>query len=199
MKLKMMISGLLICSLALLCGHGYSSAQPSGQGMKIGVISIEHVLRECKATAKFREQITADNKKMAAEEEKLSLEIQALSTGLQSGALVVGSSDHLAQYKQMLQKQAELEALKEFNPRQSAMKQQQWTQQLYQNVLQTIKEVGAEKNLMLVLEKSEPEFPIQSDLGMVIGTYKVLYSGGCVDITEDVMAKLDAEETTTGN
>jgi len=199
MKLKMMISGLLICSLALLCGHGYSSVQPSEQGMKIGVISVERVLRDCKATAKFREQITADNKKMTAEEEKLSLEIKALSTGLQSGALVVGSSDHLAQYKQMLQKQAELEALREFNPRQSALKQQQWTQELYRKILQITKEVGAEKDLMLVLEKSEPEFPVQNELGMIIGTHKVLYSGGCVDITNDVLAKLDAEETTSDN
>ncbi len=194
MKIKTMVLGLLVCMVVLLCGHTYSSAQPSEMALKIGVISVERVLRDCKATAKFREQITADNKKMVAEEEKLSLEIKALTTGLQSGALKVGSSDHLAQYKEMLQKQAELEALKEFNPRQSALKQQQWTQELYRKILQTTKVLALEKDLILVLEKSEPEFPVQTELGMIIGTHKVLYSGGCLDITDDVIAKLDADE-----
>lgn len=194
MKIKITILGFLVCIIILLFGHSYSSAQPGEPALKIGVVSVETVLQNCKATAKFREQLTADNKKMAAEEEKLSLEIKALSTGLQSGALKIGSSDHLAQYKQMLQKQAELDALKEFNPRQSALKQQQWTQEFYHKILQTIKVLALEKDLMLVLERSEPEFPIQSELGMIIGTHKVLYSGGCLDITNDVIARLDAEE-----
>jgi Skp family chaperone for outer membrane proteins len=199
MKVKIMILGFLMCMIVLLCGHAYSSAQTNERALKIGVVSVERVLRDCKATAEFREQLSADNKKMAAEEEKLSLEIKALSTGLQSGALKVGSSDHLAQYKQMLQKQAELDALKEFNPRQSALKQQQWTQGLYQKILQTTKVLALEKDLILVLERSEPEFPIQAELGMIIGTHKVLYSGGCLDITNDVIAKLDAEEEKSEN
>ncbi len=199
MKIKTMALGLLVCLVVLLFGYEYSSAQPSEPTSKIGTVSIERVLRDCKATAKYREEMAADNKKMAAEEEKLSLEIKALTTGLQSGVLKVGSSDYLAQYREMLQKQAELEALREFNPRQSALKQQQWTQELYQKVLLTTKDLAAEKGLILVLEKSEPEFPIQSELGMIIGTYKVLYSGGCLDITNDIIAKLDAEESKSEN
>jgi Skp family chaperone for outer membrane proteins len=194
MKIKIMVLGLIVCVIVLLFGHAYSSAQPSERVFNIGVVSVERVLRDCKATANFREQLAADNKKMTAEEEKLSLEIKALSTGLQSGALKVGSSDYLAQYKEMLQKQAELDALKEFNPRQSALKQQQWTGGLYKKILQTTKELALEKDLILVLEKSEPEFPVQTDLGMIIGTHKVIYSGGCLDITNDVIARLDAEE-----
>ena len=61
------------------------------------------------------------------------------------------------------------------------------------------KELAAEKGLLLVLEKSEPEFPIQRDLGLIIGTHKVLYSDGCLDITDDVIAKMDAEETKAEN
>lgn len=199
MKIKMMVLGLLICLVVMFFGREYTSAQLSEPALKIGIISIDRVLLDCKATAKFREELIADNKQMGAEEEKLSLEIRALTTGLQSGALKVGSSDYLAQYREMLQKQAELEAIKEFNPRQSALKQQQWTQEFYKKVLKVTEETGAEKGLILVLEKSKPEFPIQSEIGMVISTYKVLYSGGCLDITDEVMAKLDAEETELEN
>ena len=199
MKTKMMVLGSLICMVILLFGHDFTSAQPNEQALKIGVVSVERVLRDCKATAQYREQITAENARIAAEEDKLSKEIQALRAGLQIGTLKVGSSDYLAQYWELAQKEAEIEARKEFYPQQQALKQQIWTQELYQKVLLAIKELAEEKGLLLVLEKSEPEFPIQRDLGMIIGTHKVLYSGGCLNITNDVIARLDAQESKTEN
>ena len=197
MKIKMIVLGCFFCAVILLFGHDYTSAQQGEQALKIGIVSVERVLRDCKATGRYREQMTADNAKVAAEEDKLSKEIQALRTGLQIGTLKIGSSDYLAQHWDLAQKEAELEARKEFNPQQQALKQQIWTQELYQKVLQATKELAEEKGLNLVLEKSEPEFPIQRDLGMIIGTYKVLYSGGCLDITNDVIARLDANESKT--
>ena len=116
-----------------------------------------------------------------------------MKAGLQIGTLKVGSSDYLSQYWQLTQKEVELDARKEFYPQQQALKQQLWTQELYQKILTATKDVAEEKGLPLVLEQSQPEFPIQRDLGMIIGTYKVLYSGGCLNITDEVIAKLDAE------
>ena len=199
MKIKMMVLGCFICVVILLFGHDYTSAQPNESAMKIGIVSVEQVLRDCKATAKYREQTTVENTRMAAEENKLLKEIQAIQAGLQLGTLKVGSSDYLSQHWELAQKQAELEARKEFNPQQQVLKQQLWTQELYQKILLTTKELAAEKGLLLVLEKSEPEFPIQRDLGLIIGTHKVLYSDGCLDITDDVIAKMDAEESKAEN
>jgi len=199
MKIKTMVLGCLIFCVLLLFGHEYTSAQSSEPVLKIGVMSVEKVLRDCKATAKYREQMSAENTRMSAEMDMLSKEIQALKAGLQLGTLKVGSSDYLTQHWELAQKQAELEARKEFNPQQQMLKQQLWTQELYQKILQVTKELGAEKDLILVLEKSEPEFPIQSELGIIIGTHKVLYSGGCLDITDDVIARLDTEESKSEN
>jgi Skp family chaperone for outer membrane proteins len=198
MKIKMLLLGCLVFCVLLFSGYEYTSAQSGEPVSKIGVVSVERALRDCKATAEYKEQMDAENAKIAAEMDVLSKEIQALKAGLQLGTLVIGSSDYFKQHWELAQKQAELNARQEYVPNQQMLQQQLWTQEIYQKILKVAKEVGAEKGLILVLEKSEPEFPIQSDFGLVIGTHKVLYSGGCPDITDDVIAKMDAEESETG-
>ena len=57
-------------------------------------------------------------------------------------------------------------------------------------------EVAKKKKLDLVLEKNELEFPSAnaSELMMEIRTHKVLYSSGCVDLTDEVIATLDEDK-----
>ena len=51
-----------------------------------------------------------------------------------------------------------------------------------------------EKGLDLVFENSEPELSAlnANELELIMGTHKLLYSGGCLDITDEVMTRLDA-------
>ena len=193
MKFKTMI----ICSLAgaiiLAMGYDYLHAQPNraGSGLKVGVVSVQRALRNCQATIKFRDKIMAEKERSDAEEEKLAQEGKALAASLT--AYKPGSSDHMKQLKEMLQKQNELKTLQELNPRQRALKEMQWTQTLYQEILRIAKELGAAKGLNLVLEGNQPQFPFQryEDLVMTLSTHKVLYSDGCVDLTNEVIAQLD--------
>ena len=197
MKIKTAILGCLIGVVLLLFVHEYSIAQVkvNDTNLPIGIVDVRRALRECKATAKYRDRTNAENSKMDAEEEQLSREIQALAAGLR--ALKPGTSDHLAQYKEYLQKQANLKTMQEFNPQQKALKHQQWTQELYKEILRITKVLAAEKGLPLVLESDEPEFPIQryEDLAMTLSTHKVLYSNGCLDLTDEVIAELNKEES----
>jgi Skp family chaperone for outer membrane proteins len=197
MKIKTAVSGCLLGIVIMLLVHQYSTAQvmTNVQTLPIGVVDVRRALRDCSATAKYRERTNAENAKMQNEEDQLNNEIKALSTGLR--ALKPSSSDYLSQYKEYELKQYELKALQEFNPQQSALKHQQWTQGLYQEILRITKELGTNKGLALVLESDEPEFPIQryEDLAMTLSTHKVLYSSGCVDLTDEVIAELDKEES----
>ena len=195
MKARIIVLICLISAVIFFVSQQYSSAQPNQSTINIGVISVDKVLRDCKATTNFREKLNAENAKRKAEMEQLSLEIQALDAGLRSGALVVGSEDYFKQHLDLAKKQANLQALNEYYPQQQNAEQQIWTQQLYQKILKTTKEVAEEKGLPLVIERSEPDFSVQRDLGLVISTHKVIYSGGCMDVTSDVLAKLDAEES----
>jgi len=131
-----------------------------------------------------------------AELERLTKELEADEAGLKT--LKLGSPDHLKQYQQILEKRANLEAQREYYKQHRALKEKQRTEQLYKEILQITKDLAEQKGLDLVLEDDEPEFPVASaeELVMIINTHKVLYSAGCLDITGDVIARLDeARET----
>jgi Skp family chaperone for outer membrane proteins len=63
-------------------------------------------------------------------------------------------------------------------------------------VIKATEEVAKEKNLDLVLERSEPDLPAanSNELTLTISTHKILYSSGCEDITDAVLAKVDAAD-----
>ncbi|MBN2592618.1 MAG: OmpH family outer membrane protein [Sedimentisphaerales bacterium] len=195
MKIKTAVLVCLISLMVLLLVHEYSMAQiaPNNTTLPIGIVNVRRALRDCKATEKYREKTNAENDKMDAEEQQLTREIQALAAGLR--ALKPDTSDYMGQYKEYLQKQANLKTMQEFNPRQKALKHQQWTQTLYQEILRITKALAAEKGLPLILESDEPQFPIQQyeELAMILNTHKVLYSNGCLDLTDEVIAELDKE------
>jgi len=197
MKIKTAVLVCLISLVILLLVHEYGMAQMNTNNttLPIGTVDVRRALRDCSATAKYRERTNVENAKMDAEEEQLTREIQALAASLR--ALKPNSSDYMEQYKEYLQKQGNLKTMQEYNPRLKATKHQQWTETLYQEILRITKELAAAKGLALVVESDEPQFPIQQyeELAMTLNTHKVLYSNGCVDLTNDVIAELNKEES----
>ncbi len=211
MKIKTVVLTCLAVSAALLMTDGFSWAgskgtpttkicafgnpkTASGQGVKIGVVSILKVFQNYKGNEKYRQSAAAAQDRDEAELEKLSKEIEAEEAGLRT--LKVGSDDHLARVKQIITKRADLQARQEFYKQQAVLKEQQWTEKVYKDVLRITAEVAKKKGLDIVLERDEPEFPLSNytELMTVISTHKVLYSDGCVDISDEVTARLDAEQ-----
>jgi Skp family chaperone for outer membrane proteins len=198
MKVKTMFLGCLISVVALFMVHAYGPAQAnSGKpASNIGTVSVSRALRDCKATAKFREKDGAEKDKMDAEEEKLSTEVKALAAGMRAGALKPDSTDYAQQYQELVQRQAQLKTMQDVNPQLTALAQHLWMEKLYKEILRITKQLGAEKGLALVLAVDEPEFPMPryEELAMALRTHKVLYNGGCLDLTDEVIAALDKEE-----
>lgn len=199
MKIRVMVLSCLIGATVLFAGYEYSWAKSKAKdktivsGLKIGVLSVEKILQDCKKTAKYREEILAEQGKMVAIWEKLSKEIEAEKAGLKT--LKEGSSDYLAAVKEILEKQAMLQAEREFDKQRLALKDHKMIEQLYQGILLKTAEVAEQKGLDMVFEKSEPKLPMANanELSQTISTHKLLYSAGCLDITDEVMARLDAE------
>ena len=199
MKFRTMVLACLAGAIILATGYEYLQAQPNVTGpVKIAVVSVGSALRNCKATLKFRERLIAENEKMAAQENRLSQEGQALADSLK--AYKPDSSDYMERLQEMVRKQSELKAFQEINPRRSTLTQMQWTQKVYKEILRITKELAAEKGLTLVLGADEPEFPFQryDELVMTLSTHKVLYNNGCVDLTSEVVAQLDKMQSKLG-
>ncbi len=196
MKTKVIVLSCLIGAVVLFLCCGYGSAEPKSKTVtdKIGVVNIRKVFRESKKNAKYRADALSEQARLEAEGQRLQREFEAQKAGLK--ALKPGSSDYLVQVKELLQKQAELEANRQFNNQQRTIKDQQWTESFYKEILKITSELGEQKGLVMVFEKGEVEFPSMSpdELMLTLSTHKLLYCGGCTDITDDVITRLDAEQ-----
>ena len=200
MKFRTMVLGCLVCAIILATGYEYLQAQPNvtGPALKIGVVSVHSALRNCQATIKFRERLIAEKVKMDSEEDALEKESKSLAGSLR--AFRPDSSEYMEAFQMMVQTQSKLKALQETNPRRRALKEMQWTQKLYKEILRITKELAAQKGLALVLGADEPEFPFQryEELVMTLSTHKVLYNNGCVDLTNEVVVQLDKIQSKLG-
>ena len=199
MKFKTMVLGCLVSAIILATGYEYLQAQPNVTGsMKIGVVSVHSALRNCQATLKFRERLIAEKVKMDSEEKTLATEGQALADSLR--AYKADSNEYMQTFQMMVQTQSKLKALQETNPRRRALKEMQWTQKLYKEILRITRELAAKKGLALVLGADEPEFPFQryEELVMTLSTHKVIYHNGCVNLTSEVVVQLDKMQSQLG-
>jgi len=161
---------------------------------KIGVVSIRKIFRDCKKSAKYRPEAMDERQRTDAEENKLDNEIKAQKAGLRT--LKIGSENYMAQVKEILEKQANLQAQEEFNKQQRALKEKRITEEIYGDILRMTGEVAKQKGLAFVFERSEPKLPALSptELELSMGMHKLLYSNGCIDISDEVMTRLDSEE-----
>jgi Skp family chaperone for outer membrane proteins len=187
------ISSFVIGAMVLFMVYEFSRADATVEEplAKIGVVSIRGVFRDCKRNIKFRTEAMAEQNRIRGELNELSKEIEADEEALKT--FKSGSSDHLAQIKSLLEKRAQLEARAEYIKQQTTLRDRQWTEHLYQEILEATEEVAKQKGLDVVLEYTEPEFPISGEeLMLTISTHKVLYSSGCPDLTDEVIAQLDA-------
>ncbi len=196
MSVRKMFAGCLIAVVILLMGYEYTRAAPqAGSGpVKIGVVNVLKIFRDCRKSAKYNAQVLAEQAKTRAQITKLDSEIEAGKKGL--SALKPGSSDYLIQIKDLMEKQSHRETIEEFTVQERALKYQRFVEDLYTDVLRHTADIAGAGGFDLVIEKDEVDFPSPSvDSAMLsIRTHKVMYSGGCVvDITSEVKARLDAE------
>jgi Skp family chaperone for outer membrane proteins len=195
MKTKtIVVLGCLAGAIILSVGYqGLAQPKPEQSSARIGVVNVREVFRKCNRNAKYRQEAMAEYNTTMLELEKLSKQIQADEAGLKT--LKPGSPDHLKQYQDVLKKKAELDARQQYLKQERSLKDQRWTEQVYQEVLQIVKELAEKKGLDMVFDKQEPEFPSASgdELMLTLSTHKVLYSGGCPEITDEVTARLDAK------
>jgi len=196
MRQKLMILVVLtaVMTIAIVVPGAEKAASSSQKDkcLKIGMVSIRRIFQDCRRNAKYRQEAIAERDKMEAELAKLAKEIDLDKAGLKT--LKPGSADYLSGMKEVLEKQGRLQAQQEYFKRQMDLREQAVIESLFTDVVKATAEAAKVKGLDLVLERSEPELPAanSNELTLTISTYKVLYAAGCEDITDEVLAKVDA-------
>ncbi len=181
----------LVCvAMGLVIHNGAAQTATGPQLRQIGVVSMMTLLRDSQRAAERERQFNAEQERIKGELDKLNQELETDQSRLR--AFRQGSQEYLDLYKGIMEKQARMQALQEYHRQAMTAKERQWTEQLYKEILQVVEKVAEQKGLSLVLEWTEPEFPIPAERFVAtLNTQKVLYARGCVDITADVLAMID--------
>ena len=201
MKIRAIVLSCLACVIVLFMGHEYSQAEPKDKksSLKIGVVSVRETFRDCKSRKEHDKELRDEESRANAVLNKLNKDIEAAEAGLET--LRRESSDYLELERDVVQKRASYQSQKAFYEKQLGLKDRLWTKSFYKEFLRVTSEVAEEKDFDLVFERSEPDLSMVSAAGllMTMQTHKLLYSDGCIDITEEVMARLDKEGSKVKN
>ena len=192
MKSRTVIMGVVICVVALLAtwGHGQAASSSAG-GSRIGFVSIRKVFNQTQHQIEFRTQAIARQRRALSALEDLAREIKAEEDDLQTQKQ--GTADYLQRLQSVMDGRAKLKSREQFIEQQRALENKLWTEKLYEETLKIVATLAEERGLDLVLERTEPNFPMASDeLMAALGTHKVLYAGAEMDLTKEVVNRLDA-------
>ena len=187
---------LLIVVIGLSFGFGNAIAKSKVQIVppKVGIMSLRGVLEKCDKNVVANRKFEAEGKKITAQLEKIQEDAVALEAVIKTRK--PGSSDYLEKMKELIQKKTELDSLDKFYQQKFALEQQQWAEQLFQEVIAVTGEFAKAQGLDIVLAREEFEFPIESsnELMLTIKTGKVLFYADDLDITADVLAAVNAKK-----
>jgi len=184
---------ILVCAAALLAAlqYGRAASQATPPSSKIGIVSVRDVFNGSKKHALYQAQLAQRVGKARAQIDELNKQVDGAEVELKG--LRQGTADYVKQYQAVLEARSKLQNEQELLKAQRMAEDKKWFEDLYQEALKAIEALAKEKGLELVLERSEPKFPLASEeVWSTVGTHKVLYSGGCVNLTNDVIDRIDA-------
>lgn len=196
MRRKTTAVGVAICAAALWATleYGYAAPAATSGGLNIGVVSVRAVISKSQHQNDYRSSILKRQPQLQAQLDSRAKAVNAAEDELKT--MVAGTDDYLKQLRVVLDKRAAYDSEKEFLTQQRSLEDKEWMEKLYQATLRITNEVAQERGLALVLERTEPTFPISADeLMATFGTHKVLYAAGCQDLTSEVLKRLDADNS----
>jgi Skp family chaperone for outer membrane proteins len=186
---------------AVLCGimAGWwglqtSEAQESvgKSSLTIGVVDVGKVLSQCQANMDREKKTEKRSLEIQEKLKELEAQIKSLGQELQT-ALKPGSAEHQKQMQEWFNKQALLEAYEKGQREVLGAEVQAWVESLYDTMLVEIGNVARSSNLNLILYKEDTQVKPQklSELYKMIQSKKVLYSSPTLDVTAEVIEKMD--------
>ncbi len=189
---KIVISVVLVAVLSLSIGYeqGWAQGKEEISPPRIGVINIGEILQTSKKHAQWQKRMDVEKQKNFVHFQELSKEIEEIKEDLKTRK--VGSKDHLDFARLGMEKEALLNVSEDFYDQEISLKAQQWTEQLYKEIIASSEKIAKEKGLDMVLAKQDFEIPTVQ-LFTFLKLNNLLYYAKELDITNEVLAVLDAE------
>ena len=162
---------------------------------KVGVVNIRYIIQKTQKQTDFMEKMQKDMEEIRADLTELSDELKKGEKALD--ARIKGSEDYLKMAQDLMEKEAKLQARKEFEKNLLALREKQWTEELYTLIHEKIAEISKKMGVDIVIDGNadlNKEIPAATpnELVLTIRTRKVLYFNDSVDLTTEVLEAVDA-------
>lgn len=195
MKLTFVRIPIMCLVFALLASFTYMNVNLSNaeaEDFKIGIVDISRVFEKYQKRIDLDQELKGQEKGFQDEINKKRKEIIDLDEETQ--LLDLGSESRGKNENLLERKNVELEGYAKFAERQLLKKYKDFFENVYQEVVQKVEEIGKQNNFDLIIKKEEPNLESGqiSDLQFKIGIRTVLYHSESVDITLDVIDNLNA-------
>ncbi len=177
--------------LASLIGTNINIANAE-EDFKIGIVDIGSVFEKYQKRIDLDEELKEQEKGFQDEVNKKRKEIIDLDEETQ--LLDLGSESRSSNENLMERKNVELEGYAKFAERQLLKKYKDFFENIYQEVVKKVEEIGEQEGFDLIIKNEEADLKSGeiSDLQFKIGIRTVLYHSDSVDITLDVVEALNA-------
>lgn len=195
MKLSSVKTLIMCLALVLLASFACTNiklANAEAEDFKIGVVDIGGVFEKYQKRVDMDQKLKEREKEFQDEINKKRKELIDLDEETQ--LLDLGSESRGKNESLLERKTAELEGYAKFAERQLLKKYKDFFENIYQEVVLKVEEIGKQNNFDLIIKKEEPELKSGqiSDLQFKIGIRTVLYHSESVNITLDVIDSLNA-------
>jgi len=190
---KMVTASIVVGAVALVAAlqHSQAASQTTAPTSKIGLVSVREVIGGSKRYVQMQGQAVKRANQARAQLDDLA-KLADKEEGDLKG-LKQGTADYIKQLQIALEARAKLQNQQELLKQQRMLEDKKTFEDLYQEILKTVEVLAKEKGLDLVLERTEPKFPMATEeVATTVSTHKVLYGGGCVDLTNEVIARVDS-------
>ena len=178
--------------LASLICTNINLANAEAEEFKIGIVDISSVFEKYQKRIDLDQELKEQEKGFQDEINKKRKEIIDLDEETQ--LLDLGSESRSSNENLLERKNVELEGYAKFAERQLLKKYKDFFENIYQEVVQKVEEIGKQESFDLIIKKEESDVKSGeiSDLQFKIGIRTVLYHSDSVDITLDVIDALNS-------
>ncbi len=195
MKLLYVKMPIMCLVFTLLTSFAYTNANLANTeagDFKIGVVDISSVFEKYQKRIDLDLELKEEEKGFQDEINKKRKEIIDLDEETQ--LLDLGSESRSKNENLLERKSVELEGYAKFAERQLLKKYKNFFENIYEEVVQKVEDIGEQEDFDLIIKKEEPNIKSGqiSDLQFKIGIRTVLYHSESVDITQSVVGNLNA-------
>ena len=160
---------------------------------KTAVCDLFIILKNYDRGNDLKKELKARVDKITAEGDKRGQEITKIQNTLEE--LKPGSKEYDAQLNKMTQLTIDRQAYLNYQDELAKRETYRYTKEVYQDVMEAIEKVAKERGFQLVLFKESPNLVSRTydELLEQISRRKVLYSDPSLDITDDVLKRINRD------